>query len=81
MGQTVIFAIGGGILSAMLFLSASFGSPGALIMTYLTSLPLFLVGLSLGSAACVVAGIVGALPTAARLIASTRAWVSWVKSW
>ena len=61
MGQTVVFAVGGGILSAMLFLSAAFGSPGALITTYLSPLPLFLVGLSLGATGSVVAGIVGAV--------------------
>ncbi len=61
MGQTVVFAVGGGILSAMLFLSAAFGSPGALITTYLTPLPLFLVGLSLGATGGVIAGIVGAV--------------------
>ena len=61
MGQTVVFAVGGGILAGMLFLSAAFGSPGALITTYLTPLPLFLVGLSLGAAACVLAGIVASL--------------------
>ncbi len=61
MGQTVAFAVGGGILTGMLFLSAAFGSPGALITTYLTPLPLFLVGLSLGSTACVTAGIVASL--------------------
>jgi len=61
MGQTVVFAVGGGILSAMLFLSAAFGSPGALITTYLSPLPLFLVGLSLGATGGVVAGIVGAV--------------------
>lgn len=59
MGQTAVFAVGGGVLSAMLFLSAAFGSPGALIATYLTPLPLFMAGLSLGSAACILAGIVG----------------------
>ncbi len=61
MGQTVVFAIGGGILAGMLFLSAAFGSPGALITTLLTPLPLFVVGLSLGAAACILAGIIGAL--------------------
>lgn len=61
MGQTVIFAVGGGVLSAMLFLAAAFGSPGALMTTYLTPLPLFLVGLSLGAPACVVAGFVSSL--------------------
>ncbi len=61
MGQTVVFAIGGGILAGMLFLSAAFGSPGALITTYLTPLPLFMVGLSLGATACALAGIVASL--------------------
>ncbi len=64
MGQTVVFAVGGGILAGMLFLSAAFGSPGALITTYLTPLPLFLVGLSLGAMACVLSGIVASLSVA-----------------
>lgn len=64
MGQTVVFAVLGGGLSAMLFLSAAFGSSGALITTNLAVLPLFVVGLSLGAAACGLAGIVGLLGVA-----------------
>ncbi|NNG02703.1 MAG: DUF2232 domain-containing protein [Inquilinus sp.] len=58
MGQVILFACGGGVLSAMLFLSAAYGSPAALIITHLTPLPLYLVGFSLGAAAAMVAGVV-----------------------
>jgi hypothetical protein len=41
-------AIGGGALAATLYLSILAGGPGAIILAYLTQLPLFLVALSLG---------------------------------
>ena len=67
MGQTVVFAVGGGMLAALLFLSAAFGPPGALVTSNLTALPLFLVGLSLGGTACIFAGIVASVTVAAVL--------------
>ena len=40
--------IGGGLLSATLSLLPLFSFPGLMFLSYLTTLPLFLVGLSLG---------------------------------
>jgi hypothetical protein len=50
--------IGGGVLSALLYLSVLAGGFGALILAWLAPLPLLLVGLSLGTGACLLAGAV-----------------------
>ncbi|MHA1108070.1 MAG: DUF2232 domain-containing protein [Alphaproteobacteria bacterium] len=59
MSRDYLIAIGGGLLCALLYLSLVSGSASAIIFTYMSQLPLFLVGLSLGlvpaAIACVVA--------------------------
>lgn len=50
-------AIGCGVVAACLYLAVLLGSPGALILVYLTQLPLFLAGLWLGTGAAAVAGL------------------------
>ena len=50
-------AIGCGLAGACLYLAILLGSPGALILVYLTQLPLFLAGLWLGTGAAAVAGL------------------------
>ena len=55
MPKTTFFAVGAGFVSALLYLSILAGSPGALILAYLSSLPLFAAGLSLGVAPLLVA--------------------------
>jgi hypothetical protein len=47
--------------SACLYLALLLGSPGAMILVYLTQLPLFLAGLWFGAAAAVIAGISAAV--------------------
>lgn len=64
MGKPLLLALGGGVVSAVFFLSVLTGSAGALILAYLTTLPLFLVGLHGGSAAGLIAGAGGALVVA-----------------
>lgn len=48
MPKMIAIAMAGGVLAAALHLSILAGGPGALILAYLTQLPLFLVGLGLG---------------------------------
>ncbi|MGP1395187.1 MAG: DUF2232 domain-containing protein [Inquilinaceae bacterium] len=48
MGRAIAIAIVGGAVSAVFYLSILTGSSGAIILAYMTSLPLFLIGLSLG---------------------------------
>jgi hypothetical protein len=50
-----------GGLSACLYLALLLSSPGAMILVYLTQLPLFVAGLWLGVAAAAIAGLSGAL--------------------
>lgn len=50
-------AVGCGLGAACLYLAVLLGSPGALILVYLTQLPLFLAGLWLGTGAAVMAGV------------------------
>ena len=52
-------AIGLGGVGACLYLAVTFGSPGALILVYMTQLPLFVAGLWLGAAAAIIAGLTG----------------------
>ncbi len=63
MTRTVFLAAGAGIVSALLYLSITAGSPGALILAYLSSLPLFVAGLSLGAAPLLVAAAAGTVVT------------------
>ena len=54
---TLAAAIGCGVAAACLYLTLLLGSPGALILVYLTQLPLFLAGLWLGAGAAALAGL------------------------
>ncbi len=67
-----LIAVGGGLLCALLYLSVMTGSAGAIFFTYLSQLPLFLVGLSLGwtpaTIACIVAA--GAIAVGANFAAA-----------
>ncbi len=63
MSRSTFFAVGAGFVSALLYLSILAGSPGALILAYLSSLPLFAAGLSLGVAPLLVAAATGTVVT------------------
>jgi len=67
MPRLLAIAVGGGALAAALHLSILAGGPGALILAYLTQLPLFLIGFSLGAipvaAASATAALIVALVT------------------
>lgn len=54
-------AVACGAAGGFLYLAVLLGTPGALILAYLTQLPLFLAGLSLGAGAAAVAGVTGSL--------------------
>lgn len=59
MSRTAIAAaaIGCGLAAACLYLAVMLGSPGTLILVYLTQLPLFAAGLWLGTGAAALAGL------------------------
>lgn len=63
MGQ-LLFAGGGGIVSAAMYLSVIVGGVGALILAYLAPLPLLLAGLGMGTVAVLVGGGVAAVAVA-----------------
>ena len=48
MSKASLFALAGGVTSALLYLLLTTGSPGALVLAYFSQTPLFLVGLGLG---------------------------------
>jgi hypothetical protein len=54
-------AIACGAGGACLYLAATLGTPGGLVLVYMTQLPLFLAGLWLGTGAAALAGLTGAL--------------------
>src|SRR5690348_9074002 len=54
-------AIACGAVGGFLYLAVVLGTPGALILVYMTQLPLFLAGLSLGAGAATIAGLSGSL--------------------
>lgn len=58
---SVAFATGCGVVAAALYLAVLLGTPGGLVLVYLTQLPLFGAGLWLGSTAAIVAGGAGSL--------------------
>ncbi len=62
MPRDSLIAVVAGLICALFYLLVKMGSPGAIILAYLSQLPLFAVGLSLGLApsiiACLVAGAV-----------------------
>ena len=64
--QHVLSGTGAGALSALLYLTVQWPSPGALILAYLSPLILYLVGFSLGTLAVTVAMLAG---TAVALLA------------
>ena len=59
----ILIAVGAGIVSVLSLLALSFGLFEGMVFAYLTPLPLFLVGLSLGAPAAIIAGGVGTLLT------------------
>jgi hypothetical protein len=59
--STAAIAVLCGAVSACLYLALLLGSPGAMILVYLTQLPLFVAGLWLGVGAVAVAGLSGAV--------------------
>ncbi len=71
MSRDRLIALGGGIVCAVLYLSVISGSPGALTFAYLSQLPLYMVGLSLGLTPALIASgiaivaVVAATPLAA----------------
>jgi hypothetical protein len=58
---SVAIAVACGAVAACLYLGIVLGSSGALILVYLTQLPLFVAGLWLGAGAAAVAGLSGTL--------------------
>src|SRR5712671_3068845 len=58
---TVAGAIACGGVAGGLYSSVMLGTPGALILVYMTQLPLFLAGLWLGAGAAAIAGLTGSL--------------------
>ena len=56
MARTWIIPAGAGVLSALLFLAAGVGSPGAMLLVSLSPLPLFAMGLGAGLISALAAG-------------------------
>lgn len=54
-------ALACGSVGACLYLAVTLGSPGGLVLVYMTQLPLFIAGLWLGAGAAALAGLTGAL--------------------
>ncbi|MDP7392236.1 MAG: hypothetical protein QGH07_10405, partial [Alphaproteobacteria bacterium] len=50
----------GGVISALLYALVTRGSLGGILLAYFCQLPLFVIGLSLGTTASVIAGAVAA---------------------
>ena len=65
--QSAAIAVGCGVAAACLYLAVVLGSSGAIILVYMTQLPLFLAGLWLGVGAAALAGFTATL----LLLAST----------
>lgn len=59
--RTAAVAVGCGVAAACLYLTVILGSPGAIILVYMTQLPLFLAGLWLGAGAAALAGLTACL--------------------
>jgi hypothetical protein len=55
MSKASLFALAGGVVSALLYLLLTTGSPGGLVLAYFSQTPLFLVGLGLGLAPAAIA--------------------------
>ena len=73
MPSRVLIAVAGGVASALFYLVLALGSPGAFILAYLSQLPLFLVGLSLGVAPAAIAGATGTVVVLAATSLATAA--------
>jgi Predicted membrane protein (DUF2232) len=58
---TVAVAVACGSIAASLYLAVLLGTPGALILAYMSQLPLFVAGLWLGVGAAATAGLAGCL--------------------
>ncbi len=56
---TAAAAVACGVAAGVLYLAVTLGTPGALILVYMTQLPLFVAGLWLGTAAAALAGLAG----------------------
>jgi hypothetical protein len=54
--QLIAVAVGCGVIGACLYSAVLLGTPGGLILVYLTQLPLFVAGLWLGTTAVAIAG-------------------------
>ncbi len=54
-------ALACGSVGACLYLAVTLGTPGGLVLVYMTQLPLFVAGLWLGAGAAALAGLTGAL--------------------
>lgn len=65
MSRVHLIALGGGVLSALFYLSVKLGSPGAIVLAYLAQFPLFLVGLWLGVVPAAIASGVAAVSVGA----------------
>ena len=59
--RAAAIAVSCGSVGGCLYLSVTLGTPGALILVYMTQLPLFLAGLWLGAGAAALAGLTGSL--------------------
>ena len=68
MSRAVIFALGCGLLSAVLYASALVGAAGSLLLVFLVQLPLFVCGLS-KEEGWIGAALAGAAGTAAMVLA------------
>jgi len=62
--RSLLIAAVGGLIAAAMYLAVVAGGLGGMILVYLAPLPVFAVGLGLGTPAVVVAGAVGALAIA-----------------
>jgi hypothetical protein len=59
--RAAAIAVGCGAVAGCLYLAVMLGTPGALILVYMTQLPLFFAGLWLGAGAAALAGLSGCL--------------------
>ena len=64
MSKDMMIALGGGALSGLVSLAFVAGIPGAMLVVYMTPLPLFLIGLAFGVRSEAVAGVSGMITAA-----------------
>lgn len=65
MSREILAALGGGLVSAIFYISVKTGTPGSILLAYLSPLPLFLAGLAAGWKGAAVACAVAAAGVAA----------------